>query len=76
MKIILLFFLLAFVGLTVIFGAIRRFLRMFVDIPEQQARQKQQPKREKGGLNTSTAKARKKVISHDEGEYIDFEEVK
>ena len=31
---------------------------------------------EKGGLNTSSAKTKKKVISKDEGEYVDYEEIK
>lgn len=75
MKILLIFLMLAFVGLYVIMGTIRRIARMFMGEPPQQQKAQQRPK-SKGGVNTASAKAKKKVISKDEGEYIDYEEIK
>lgn len=75
MKIILGILILAFIGLYVILGTVRKIARMFMGEPPQQQKPQQRPK-SKGGVNTSSAKARKKVISKDEGEYIDYEEIK
>lgn len=75
MKILLGLFILAFIGLYVILGTVRRIFRMLMGEPETQHRQKHTA-RTKGGVNTDTAKPRKKVISKDEGEYIDYEDVK
>ncbi len=75
MKILLFLLILAFIGLYVILGTIRRIARMLMGEPPQQQKAQQRPK-SKGGVNTSSAKARKKVISKDEGEYIDYEEIK
>lgn len=79
MKVILVILILAFVGLYVILGMLRRITRMFMgEEPRQQQRTQstQSTHREKGGLNTSSAKTKKKVISKDEGEYVDYEEIK
>ncbi len=75
MKILLGLFILAFIGLYVILGTIKRIMRMLMGEPEPQ--QKSKPKKQNtGGLNTATAKPRKKVISKDEGEYVDYKEIK
>ena len=55
MKVILVILILAFVGLYVILGMLRRITRMFMG---EEPRQQQ------------------KVISKDEGEYVDYEEIK
>lgn len=74
MKILLIFFLLAFLGLTVVFGVIRRIGKMLTgEEPEPKPRGRK--RRAKGGVDTSNAKPRKKIISDDEGEYIDYEDV-
>lgn len=75
MKILLGLFILAFIGLYVILGTVKRIMRMFMGEPEPQPKTKPR-KQSSGGLNTSTAKQRKKVISKDEGEYVDYEEIK
>lgn len=76
MKILLLLFVLAFIGLYVVLGAVRHIGRMLMGDSEP-PRSKQQPRRhrQKSDLDTSGAKPRKKVIAKDEGEYIDYEEV-
>ncbi len=75
MKIILGILILAFIGLYVILHTLRKFVRMFTGETPQQQRSHNRPK-STGGINTSTAKAKKKIISKDEGEYVDYEEIK
>ncbi len=74
MKILLILFLLAFLGLYVILGTIKRVLRMFAPEPEPKKRP-QHKHRSKSGLDTRNATQRKKIIPDDEGEYVDFEDV-
>ena len=76
MKVILVILILAFVGLYVILGMLRRITRMFMGEEPRQQQRTQSTHREKGGLNTSSAKTKKKVISKDEGEYVGYEEIK
>ncbi len=73
MKVILVFFLLAFIGLYVILRFIRRIMN-FLGEPERKA--PKQNSQIHDGLNTQTAVKKKKVIPHDEGEYVDYKEVK
>lgn len=78
MKILLLLFVLAFIGLYVVLGAVRHIGRMLMGDPEPPRGKQQQPPRrksQKSGIDTSGTKPRKKVIAKDEGEYIDYEEV-
>lgn len=76
MKILLLLFVLAFVGLYVVLDVVRRIGRMLMGDPEP-PRDRRQPRRksQKSGLDTSGARTRRKIISKDEGEYIDYEEI-
>ena len=59
MRILLVILILAVIGLYVILGTIRRIARMFMGEPPQQQKAQQRPK-STGGVNTSSAKARKR----------------
>ena len=63
-------------GIVCDIGHAAKDYRMFMGEEPRQQQRPQSTHREKGGLNTSSAKTKKKVISKDEGEYVDYEEIK
>lgn len=75
MKYLLIFFLLAFVGLYVLISGVKGIMRMLFGDPSRRRGNAPRQQRRKKGLDTSTAKRKKKVIPHDEGEYVDYEDV-
>lgn len=77
MKEFLLILLISFV----FFGFLRRFLyfqafQSFTKAAQDMHRREQQQRKPEGTITIDTNVPQKKVSQHDEGEYVDYEEVK
>lgn len=73
MKILLAILVLAFLGLYYVLRVMRKVAAFFTE-PEEKPEKKKRDKRPT--LHTDTAVKKKKVISRDKGEYVDYEEIK
>lgn len=77
MKYLLIFLLLAFIGLAVVWSIVKSVFRTIFGEPQSSRRKRAgSSSRPKAGLDPDSGIRKKKVISKDEGEYIDYEDVK